>query len=66
MEKNSKVLPERTNWLEQRVEKSMLNEVVKTMKIKWGTMKRRLMVSLYKPNSRADESLIERIKERGS
>lgn len=66
MEKNSEVLPERTNWLEQRVEKSMLNEVVKTMKIKWGTMKRSLMVSLYKPNSRADESLIERIKERGS
>lgn len=52
--------------MEQRVEKSMLNEVVKTMKIKWGTMKRRLMVSLYKPNSRADESLIERIKEKGS
>lgn len=36
MEKNSEVLPERTDWLEQRVEKSMLNEVVKTMKIKWG------------------------------
>lgn len=66
MEKNSAGLPERTDWLDQRMENSMPKEVVKARKIKWGTMKRRLVVSLYKPNSRADKSLIERIKERGS